>query len=262
MPSPFPGMDPYVEAGQWQEFHVQMVVEMQRQLVPLLLPKYVARVERRVYTESVFDEIELFQPDVEIVRSSTRVRRRPKSASAVATLEPRIYAAPLPHERSEPFLRIIDVDSGELITLIEFLSPSNKSQGSDGYRAYYEKREETLRTHTHLVEIDLLRGGSRLPTAEPLDPSTDYCVFVSRAPHRFRVEVYEWPLRQPLPVVPIPLARGDADVLLDLQRVFASVYEFAGYAAFLRYDKILKPRLRKEDIAWAKKLVIARRRLS
>lgn len=259
MPSPFPGMDPYIEADQWQEFHVQMVVEIQRQLVPLLLPKYVARVERRVYTETVFDEVELFQPDVEIVKSANRTRRRPTQASAAAVLEPRIYPAPFPHERSEPFLRIVDRASGQLIALIEFLSPSNKSKGSDGYWAYHEKREETLKTQTHLMEIDLLRGGTRLPTAEPLDSTTDYCVFVSRAPRRSQVEVYEWPLRQPLPIVRIPLAGDDSDVALDLKRVFLSVYDSAGYDAFIRYDRPLKPPLRKEDVSWARKVVASRR---
>jgi hypothetical protein len=251
-------MDPYIEADQWQEFHVQMVVEIQRHLVPKLLPKYVARVERRVYTEHSFDEVEVFQPDVEIVKATTRVRRRPQP-SAIAILEPHIYAAPFPHERSEPFLKIVDRESGQLIALIEFLSPSNKTPGSDGYRAYHEKRDETLKSPTHLVEIDLLRGGTRLPTVESLHPTTDYCVFVHRAPRRFQVEVYEWPLRQPLPAVPIPLAKGDDDARLDLQKAFVSVYENAGYEAFLRYDKTLKPPLRREDAVWAKRLVAGRK---
>jgi hypothetical protein len=257
-------MDPYIEMDQWQEFHVNMIVEIQRQLVPQLLPKYVARVERRVYTEHLFDEVEVYQPDVEIVRATSKVRRPAHSAAAVAELEPRMYAAPAPHERSEPFLKIIDRSSGQLIALIEFLSPTNKAPGSDGCHAYHEKRDETLRSQTHLVEIDLLRSGTRLPTIEPLDPTTDYCVFLHRAPRRFRsprrfqVEVYEWPLRHTLPPIPIPLAASEADARLDLQRTFSSVYDGAGYAAFVNYDVTLRPPLRKADASWARQMLSRR----
>ena len=259
MPSHFPGMDPYIEMDQWQEFHVNMVVEIQRQLVPLLLPKYVARVERRIYTEHSFDEVEVIQPDVEIVKARTRASRRSDGATAVADLEPRIYAAPVPHERSEPYLKIVDRVAGQLVTLIEFLSPSNKARGSDGYRAYYEKREEVLQSSIHFVEIDLLRGGVRLPTVKPLAASTDYCVFVHRAPRRSQVEVYEWPLRHALPVIRVPLLKSDNDVRLDLQQTFVNVYDGAGYEAFVNYDATLKPPLKKEDAVWARKLLARRR---
>ena len=259
MPSPFPGMDPYIEMDQWQEFHVNMVVEIQRHLIPLLLPDYVARVERRIYTERLFEEVEIIQPDVEIAKATKRrARKSQASATAVAEIEPRVYSTPHLTERREPFIKVVDRGTGTLVALIEFLSPSNKSQGSEGYVAYHEKRDDVLRSNVNLVEIDLLRGGRRLPTVEPLDPSTDYCVFVHRAPHRGRVEVYEWPLEQPLPTIPVPLTR-DHQVLLDLGRVFATVYDAAGFYAFVRHDVALKPPLRKEQSAWAKRIIPSRR---
>ncbi|HEX5104883.1 MAG TPA: DUF4058 family protein [Pirellulaceae bacterium] len=257
MPSRFPGMDPFIEMDQWQEFHVNMVVEIQRQLVPLLSPKYVARVERRVYTEHLFDEVEIIQPDVEIVRASAkRSKKEPAgAAAAVAEVEPRLYAVPVPHQRSEPFVKIIDRGTGQVVTLIEFLSPGNKARGSDGFRAYYEKREEVLQSSIHLVEIDLLRGGTRLPTIDPLQETTDYCVFINRAPKRHHAEVVEWPLRHPLPAFPLPLGAADRDLRFDLQRTFASVFDGAGYERFIDYRVTLKPPLHKDDMGWVRKLI-------
>jgi hypothetical protein len=40
MPSPFPGMDPYLEGHRWVSFHFELSVEMRRQLSPKLRPKY------------------------------------------------------------------------------------------------------------------------------------------------------------------------------------------------------------------------------
>ena len=37
MPSPFPGMDPYLEGSLWTSIHTQLGVEIQRLLMPLLL---------------------------------------------------------------------------------------------------------------------------------------------------------------------------------------------------------------------------------
>jgi hypothetical protein len=261
MPSPFPGMDPFIEMDQWQEFHVNMIVEIQRQLVPLLVPKYIPRVERRVYTEHMFDEVEIFQPDVEIVKSAParKTSDRPQASAAVAEIEPREYAIPLPHERGEPLIRIVDRGTGQLVTLIEFLSPSTKARGSDGFKAYFEKREEVLLGGLNLVEIDLLRRGSRLPTVTPLEPTTDYCVFVHRAARRGHAKVYEWPLAHPLPAIRVPLAGRDEDVVLDLQRTFTRVFDEAGYEAFVRYDVPLRPPLRTEDVAWVQAIVESHR---
>src|SRR5436305_666965 len=47
MPSPFPGMDPYLEGSAWGSFHAEFIGELGRQIVPRLRPKYTAHVERR-----------------------------------------------------------------------------------------------------------------------------------------------------------------------------------------------------------------------
>lgn len=45
MPSPFPGMDPYLEGYLWPDFHHRLATEISRQLTPRLRPRYVARLD-------------------------------------------------------------------------------------------------------------------------------------------------------------------------------------------------------------------------
>ena len=53
MPSPFPGMDPYLEGSLWTGVHAGLSMEIVRQLSPRLLPKYVARTNERLVTTSI-----------------------------------------------------------------------------------------------------------------------------------------------------------------------------------------------------------------
>ncbi|MCW5851998.1 MAG: DUF4058 family protein, partial [Anaerolineae bacterium] len=133
-------------------------------------------------------------------------------------------------------------------------SPVNKRAGSDGRREYLAKRETVLRSAAHLVELDLLRGGDRLPTIEPLPPA-DYYAFVCRRQERPRVWVYPWTLRHKLPIIPIPLADGDPDAPLDLQSVFTTVYDRAGYDYGLDYRQSPEPPLAEADLPWAQALL-------
>src|SRR2546430_12718567 len=77
MPSPFPGMDPFLETNPiFQELHTQMLAEMQALLQPQLRPRYVARLERHLSEGSVWDapqgtiSLERKEPDVTIVDRS------------------------------------------------------------------------------------------------------------------------------------------------------------------------------------------------
>ena len=107
---------------------------------------------------------------------------------------------------------------------------------------------------THLVELDLLRAGERLPTLDPLPPA-DFYVFVSRAPRRPHAEVFPWTLRRRLPTIAVPLADSDPDISLDLQRAFTTVYDRAGYDYALDYQRPVEPPLAEADAAWAAELV-------
>lgn len=249
MPSPFPGMDPYIEMSSWGGFHSNLAVELQRRINPLVTPRYVARVEERVYLESQYPERAIV-PDISLARA-----QRPASTipirSAVAELEPAPYLAALPDERTEPYLELVDTLSNEVVTVIEILSPTNKRRGSDGFSEYRKKWLAVLRSPAHLVEIDLLRAGERPSTMQPLKPNTDYCVLVHRANKRPVIDVYEWPLRRSLPPLPIPLANGDPDVWIDLQSAFETIYEGAGFQFILPYHQPLAPPLRESDQSWA-----------
>lgn len=138
--------------------------------------------------------------------------------------------------------------------MIEVLSPTNKcSQGRDEYLI---KRDAILSEQVHLVELDLLVGGQRLPTAEPL-PQDDYYAFVARVERRPFCEVYHWSVRQPLPPIPIPLKAPDPDVVVELQPVFTEAFARGRYERRLHYGAPPRARLSRIDRQWAAKLAAA-----
>ncbi len=144
-------------------------------------------------------------------------------------------------------------DTMEVVTVLEVLSPGNKRPGGDGQREYLAKRDLILQSAVHLVELDLLRGGERLPMASPLPPG-DYFAVVSASHRRPRAEVWPAALRQPLPDIRIPLS-GEEETGLPLQSVLDEVYDRAGYGAILRYRRPPEPPLSPSDQAWADALL-------
>lgn len=157
----------------------------------------------------------------------------------------------------ETYLYIRPRATEKPVTIIEVLTPNNKRRGSDGRREYLAKREETLRSGTHLVEIDLLRGGERLPMAKELPPA-DYYVIVSRAERRPAADVWPIGLRHSLPVVPVPLGDRDPDATIDLQAVIDDRYDRALYGYLLDYSQDLVPPLPSDDAAWVREILSAR----
>ena len=256
MPSPFPGMDPFIESQVWEDFHHAFIQTMREALTAALRPRYVVRVAVRVYLEHLVDSpTSIIRPDVAIVEPPASPWRDEMGGVATMTLiEPVTLTLPMPEEEREPYLLITKRDELEVVTVIELLSPINKRAGSDGRREYLTKRETVLRSAAHLVELDLLRGGERLPTIEPL-PAADYYAFVCRRQERPRVRVYPWTLRHRLPTIPIPLDDDDPDVPLDLQAVFTTVYDRAGYDYGLAYRRPLEPPLAEGDLAWAQEIL-------
>ncbi|MFM9965587.1 MAG: DUF4058 family protein [Planctomycetaceae bacterium] len=254
MPSVFPGMDPFIEADEWEDFHGNMIGGIQAALIPSLRPDYLVRTERRVFVEHPFDDPQLIRPDLSIARPPGRRTGRHTAASATAVLEPVECTLAGPIEVQEKYLVIRKLKSAEVVTVIEVLSPSNKRAGSEGREEYLAKRDEVLQSRTNLVELDLLRGGSRLPTLGP-PPSGDYYAFVCRAKRRLRADVYAWPLPHRLPTIPIPLSPGDREASLDLQAVFDSVYDRAGYDYSLDYRQPIQPPLDKATAKWVRGLL-------
>ena len=144
-------------------------------------------------------------------------------------------------------LEIRDRTGTDLVTIIELLSPTNKYSGPDREQ-YLTKRRLVLHSRTNFVEIDLLRGGPRLP----LDglPRCDYCALVSRVEDRPDVEIWPWRLRDPLPILPIPLGDAAPDAALDLKAALDRAYDENGYQDYI-YTGLPEPRLAPDDAAWA-----------
>lgn len=252
MPSPFPGMDPFIEGQEWEDFHPTFVVLMREALAAALTPRYLVRVERRVYVESASEGTErVVRPDVVVLQPPpVEARSEPRTGGSAATIAvPVIVNLPMPELQRQSFLTVRERETLRVVSVIELLSPVNKRARGEGRREYLQKRREVLDSDANLIELDLLRGGARLPTEEPLPPA-DYYALVARRGERPRAEVYSWSLRQSLPRVPIPLAEGDFDFALDLQAVFDAVYDRAVYRYALDYGRPIEPTLGDQDAAW------------
>jgi hypothetical protein len=251
-------MDPYLEGDLWLTVHTDLCGEIARQLSPKLRPKYVALSSRRVVLAQP-DESEEFNgvrmPDVGIL---TAHPTNNPGGGGVATLPLELRAAfpePIPHISVE----IRDVAQRRLVSCIEVLSPTNKR--GTGREEYEAKRLQICSGDTHLVEIDLLRVGARFPTSDPL-PAAPYFVFISRAEHRSRVQVWPILLEQPLPTVLVPLLPGDADIPLDLQQALTTIYDIIGYGELVDYSQPPPGPLTAEQMAWVEeRLRSAGRRL-
>ena len=261
MASPFPGMDPFIEGWEWEDFHHDLISVVREALVACVRPRYLVRAEKRVYLEHHPEaERERIQPDVTVLQGERQKGDMPAGAvGQEAGRQPVLLTLPMPEEQRETFLSIRIPESLEVVTVIEVLSPANKRPGADGRREYLTKREEVLRWRTHLVELDLLRGGERMPTVQPF-PGGDFCVLVCRGNRRPKAEGYAWRLRDRMPTVPIPLAGKDPDVQLDLQKVFETVYDRSGYDYSLPYRAPVRPPLGDADAAWVQQVLLAARR--
>jgi Protein of unknown function (DUF4058) len=254
MPSPFPGMDPFVEAQRWSTFHHSILEVIAEVLVLDVRPRYVIDIEERVYLEHAPEEAPPFLvPDVAVAetRGEVTTATAARGVGTLAAVTPVTLPLPMPDRRREPYLTIRDRATRKVVTVIEVLSRTNKRAGSDGRDEYLRKRETVFLSDAHLVELDLLRGGERLPMRRPLPPA-DYYAIVSREAQRPMAEVYPWSLRQPLPPFPVPLAGDDRDVVLDLQRLFTAVYDRGGYDYALDYQAAVEPPLSEVDAVWVR----------
>jgi hypothetical protein len=245
-------MDPYLESELFQEFHETLANAIRAQLMARVRPKYVALLARRYTLDlpavTLFDApmTRIFYPDVHVVERPGAAAAPARAASAVVD-EP---LAELPSIFGLPHLgvEIRDVAERRLVTAIEILSPANKYAA--GYDQYVHRRIELFKTETHLLEIDLLRQGWRIPLEGELPPA-HYYVYLSRTQRRPNTQIWPVQLRQRLPRVPVPLLAPDPDVALDLQAAVDACFALVGYELLLDYTREPPPpELNAEDRAW------------
>jgi hypothetical protein len=254
MSSPFPGMDPYLEdPAFWPDFHVTFIGCWREAVADVLPEGYEARLDERVNLVQMSPEIiKLIFPDVSVSRG-TRQPRSPAAPTGTLLLEP----VTIPHEFLEEVrdirIEILHRPDRSLVGVLEMLSPYNKT--GDGFLDYRGKRKAVLLQKVHLVELDLLLGGNRLPLLEPL-PAGDYFAFLSRADDRPNCEVYAWTVRQLLPTIPIPLKSPDADVLVNLGSVFDTAYKRGRYRRSLSYGQPPVAALNSADRQWAAEIAL------
>jgi len=254
MPSPFPGMDPYLEHPEvWPGVHARLVGEAAALLQP--------RLRARGYYVDIGERIWLAQPQRPVYPDLTVVRpARPRPADktvAVAEPDEPVRVARADVQVREPYLVIYRAEGAEVVTGIEVLSPTNKLD-RQGRARYEQKQAETREAGVHLVEIDLLRDGPRVvefPDVLLEDlPRHDYVVNVARRGGE-DYEIYPIRIRDRLPRVRVPLKVGDEDEVLDLQAVLDHTYEQGPYPERLDYTRPPTPPLADDDAGWAAELL-------
>jgi Protein of unknown function (DUF4058) len=231
MASPFPGMDPYLEdPAFWPDFHRTFINYWREAIADQLPENYEARIGEQVYlVEEPPSPRKLVEPEVVIILD----------------------------EPSEPYIEILHRPERTLVAMLELLSPANKEE--PGRRAYLTKRNAVLGQRVHLVELDLLLRGQRLPLERVLPPA-DYYYLVYRSDHRPDCDVYAWNLREALPTLPLPLQKPDPDLLIDLAAVFHTTFERGRFSRSLRYDEPLSMRRGKEEREWMRKTIASFKR--
>jgi hypothetical protein len=249
MPSPFLGMNPYLEhPDRWSTVHNRLIVALADDLTPQLLPKYQVDIEKRVYEVVGLNSLLVGRPDVTIQRPR---HPDPDIAStiqaATSIVEPVKVTLPILEEVREAYLEIKEAATQLVVTAIEILSPSNKR--GEGRQKYEQKRQQVFQSRTHLVEIDLLREGEPLPIASYLPDST-YRILVSRAQNRPIADLYPFNLADPIPLFPIPLQTGDEEPIINLQTLLNEVYQRSGYDYFIDYSNDVLPPVSAEELAW------------
>lgn len=260
MGSPFPGMDPYIEACHlWEDFHHDLISEIKSALAPHLPKRYVVRAGERSYVtltaRNGVDEYRM-QADVTVARKPG-AEQHAGSAAPAALLEaadagsaPVTMRAWVHTDFREGFLEIREAGGDrQVVTTIEVLSPSNKRFGSEGWFEYVRKRQACLSGMVHFVELDLLRLGRRMPTDDE-SPSSPYYVLLCRKERAPRCTVWPASDLRPLPPLVIPLLAPDPDVTVSIQPLVDAIYARSQYEIDIDYRQPLRPPLSPAEQAW------------
>jgi len=257
MPSPFPGMDPYLESYLWPDAHNALANKLRQQLTPLLRPRYTARLGVYVVEDTAPEsDVGIMYPDVEVMLQEPAGADRGAAgiAAAMRTITPATLSIPviLPVDVQLVNVEIRDTASNQLVTSIEILSPVNKRE--PGLTQYRLKRQRLYQAGVHLIELDLIRRGAR-PVAHHRLPNVPYLIALTRA-HTGKTDVWPLTLHDALPTLPIPLRPPDDDITLDLAAALTAVYNEAAYDLSIDYRQDPPPpALSEADRAWVGELL-------
>jgi hypothetical protein len=221
MPSPFPGMDPYLEDPQiWPTFHHDLVLSLYQILLPGLVDRYRARINQRHYVT-----------------------------------EQALFTSVVREQHREDFIEIRHRGDGRLITLLEVVSPTNKTSAT-GRQVYLDRRKAGKASGANLVEIDLvLQGQPTLEYSREGLPDWNYAVTVTRTTQAERFEIYTATLKKRLPRFRLPLAADDRDTVLDLHGAFNRCFDQGGFAEKINYQADPPTPLNDEDRLWLDELL-------
>jgi len=251
MPSPFPGMDPYLEQEDvWHDFHERCIPLVAEVLAAQVDPNYIVKIDEHVYIHELPAEQRRFLGWADLLLTPSAPPHQGQAGIAVGDAPAQVLLPAVDIERLS-FVEIRDRRDRVVVTAIELLSPANKRSGPDREQ-YVAKRAHFLGSSAHFIELDLLRGGQRMPL-ENL-PACDYYALVSRTEQRWRAGLWPIRLRERLPVIRIPLRAPDPDVRLDLQHMLDRVYDAARYQGYI-YDGAPSLPLSPDDAAWAEQLI-------
>jgi hypothetical protein len=250
--SPFPGMDPFIEAfGLWEDFHSHLIEEIARSLAETAPERYVVRTGERSYVvlaETGQQEARHpFKPDVTLSHKEDALGKSTALAEAPAEAAAVTMRAFIEEPFRETFVEVRSAGRvSELVAAVEVLSPSNKRKGSPGWDEYLRKRQALLLGAAHFIEIDLLRGGQRMPMIDAW-PESSYYLLLCRKSAAAVCKVWAAHALSPLPPIPVPLLPPDADLSLSLQPLVEAIYSRYRYARSIDYANASSARLSPQE---------------
>jgi hypothetical protein len=258
MPSPFPGMDPYIESpGIWKECHTALIYLIHAQLNSKLPDGYTASTDIHVWLEEADAESRRLRREPDVFVSETTAKSTSVALQSQPKTAPAEIVLPVVARRGHRYVTIRDKLNNRVITAIEILSPANKTDGPDR-DAYLSKRDEYFLAQINLVEIDLLRAGSRPPLGEQAPEQFAYYIMVCRNTQFPKAAFWSFGIRDKLPEIPVPLKPEDPDCLLDLRACLDRGYEEGRWAQKIDYSVPPEPPLSESDASWARELLAQR----
>ena len=251
MPSPFPGMNPYIEQDDaWHDFHERFLPVAAERIGPQVLPGYIVKIDEHVYIHENPHEPRRLLGRADLAVTPTG-HPGPAHAAAGVIAAPAHVQLPAVDVERLAYIEIRDRRSRELVTVIELLEPLQQAPrprprpvsgqaGPDPRQPGAPRRDRPAPRRGP----DARRRSHRVRLCRPGQPRR------GAAPRRL---LAHRPARS-TPRHPRAPAGGDPDARLDLQEVLDHIYDTGGYAYYI-YDGRPEPPLRQDDMAWAQALI-------